>query len=155
MRHLLQARSFLTSRQTMQCGFTLKLLRDMIITCTQMHRTDKYSEQSLIIWAIQLHGWVSINELSGCEFKAELKEILSYKKSVTSIIKFRKKLITLFAEQFQSDLRCKKELLFILKHGMCTCNILLQGLHHKSNVGDFALGISILAASVYQIQLIP
>ena len=33
--HLVRARSFLTFRQTIECGFTLKLIRDMIITCRQ------------------------------------------------------------------------------------------------------------------------
>ena len=32
---LLQVRSFLTFRQTIECGFTLKVVRDMIITGTQ------------------------------------------------------------------------------------------------------------------------
>ena len=30
---------------TTECGFTLKQVRDMIRTYSQMHRTDKYSEQ--------------------------------------------------------------------------------------------------------------
>ena len=33
--HLVRARSFLTFRQTLEFGFTLKLIRDMIITCRQ------------------------------------------------------------------------------------------------------------------------
>ena len=33
--HLIRARRFLTFRQTIECGFTLKLIRDMIITCRQ------------------------------------------------------------------------------------------------------------------------
>ena len=41
-RHLLRARSSLTFRQTIECGFTLKLVRDMIITYSQMSCTDKY-----------------------------------------------------------------------------------------------------------------
>ena len=33
--HLVRARSFLTFRQTLEFGFTLKLIRDMKITCRQ------------------------------------------------------------------------------------------------------------------------
>ena len=35
-----------------ECGFTLKLVRDMIITYSQMHRTDKHSQRSSIIWPV-------------------------------------------------------------------------------------------------------
>ena len=35
---LLPARSSLTFRQTIECGFTLKIVRDMTITYSQMHR---------------------------------------------------------------------------------------------------------------------
>ena len=49
--------------------FTLKCIRDMIITYSQMHRTDKYSQQISIIWPVWLNGWVFIYELSGCRFE--------------------------------------------------------------------------------------
>ena len=45
----LRGRSTLTFRQTIGFGFTLKLIRDMIITYSQMHCTDKNSKHSLII----------------------------------------------------------------------------------------------------------
>ena len=64
-----RAGSFLTFKQTIECGSTLKLVRDMIRTYSQMHRADKYSEHSSIIWTIWLHGWVFVCELSGCEFE--------------------------------------------------------------------------------------
>ena len=67
---LLRARSSLTFRQTIECGFTLKLVRDMIITYSQMHRTDKYSQHSSIIWPVWLNGWVFVYELSGCGFES-------------------------------------------------------------------------------------
>ena len=57
--YLLRARSFLTFRQTIECGFSLKLVRDMIITYSQMHRTDKCSQHSSIKWL-----WVRISLLS-------------------------------------------------------------------------------------------
>ena len=66
---LLQARSSLIFRQTIECEFTLKLVRGMIITYIQMHRTDKYSRHSSIIWPVWLNGWVFVYELSSCGFE--------------------------------------------------------------------------------------
>ena len=43
---LLRAKSSLTFRQMIGCVFALTLLRDMIITHSQMHRTYKYSQHS-------------------------------------------------------------------------------------------------------------
>ena len=40
--------------------FTLKLVRDMIITYKQNHSTDKYSQHSLIIGAVWLNDWVFV-----------------------------------------------------------------------------------------------
>ena len=67
---LLLARSSLAFRQTIECRFTLKLVRDMIITCNQMHRTDQNSQHSSIIWPVWLNGWVFVYELSGCELES-------------------------------------------------------------------------------------
>ena len=41
---------------TIECGFTLKRVRDMTRTYSQMHRTDKYSEHSSIIWPVWPNG---------------------------------------------------------------------------------------------------
>ena len=57
-------------RQTIECGFTLKLVHDMIITYNQMQCTGKYSQQSSIIWPVWLNGWVFVYKLSGCGFKS-------------------------------------------------------------------------------------
>ena len=59
-------------RQTVGYGFTLKLVCDIIITFTQMHRTDKYPQCSSINWPVGLNGvclqtkwlWVRIQLLS-------------------------------------------------------------------------------------------
>ena len=51
-----------------QCGFTLKGVRDMVRTYSQMHRTDKYSQHSSIIWPVWSNGWVFAYELNGCGF---------------------------------------------------------------------------------------
>ena len=42
--------------QTTECGFTLKLGRDMIITYSQMNRADKNSQRSSIICAVWRNG---------------------------------------------------------------------------------------------------
>ena len=49
---LFRARSSLTFRQTIDCKLTLKLASDMIITYSQMPRTDNYSQHRLIIWPV-------------------------------------------------------------------------------------------------------
>ena len=54
---------------TIECGFTLKLVRDMI-TCSQMQRTDKNSWHSSIVWPVQLNGWVFVYKVNGCAFKS-------------------------------------------------------------------------------------
>ena len=46
---LVWAGSSLTFRQTIECRFPLEIIRDMIITYSQMHRTEKLSQYSLII----------------------------------------------------------------------------------------------------------
>ena len=69
IKRLFWARSFLTFRQCKKCGFTLKLVRNIIITYSQMQSTDKYSQHSSIIWPVWLNGWVFIYKLSGCGFK--------------------------------------------------------------------------------------
>ena len=43
------SKEFLDIQATIECGFTLKRVRDMIKTYSQMHRTDKYSQHSSII----------------------------------------------------------------------------------------------------------
>ena len=67
---LLVARNSLTFRQTIECKFPLKLVREMIISCSQMHSTDRYSQHNSIIWPVWLNGWAFVYELSGLEFKS-------------------------------------------------------------------------------------
>ena len=43
-------------RVWIECGFTLKRVRDMIGTYNQMHRTGKYSQHSSAIWPVWLNG---------------------------------------------------------------------------------------------------
>ena len=52
------------------CAFTLKRLRDMIITYSQMSRADKCSQHGATVWPVWLNGWMFVYELCGCEFKS-------------------------------------------------------------------------------------
>ena len=49
------SKEFLDIQATIECRFTLKLVRDMIITYSQMHRTNKCSQHSSIIWPVWLN----------------------------------------------------------------------------------------------------
>ena len=49
---LVPSKEFLDIQATIECGFTLKRVHDMIRTYSQMHRTDKYSQHSSIIWPV-------------------------------------------------------------------------------------------------------
>ena len=48
-----------------------KCVCDMIITYSQMHRTDKFSQHSSSIWSAGLNGWLFIYELNGCRFHSQ------------------------------------------------------------------------------------
>ena len=77
---LLQARSSLTFRQTIECGFTMKLVREKIIRYSQMHHTDKHSQHSSIIWPVWLNAWVFVYKLSGCWFESHCSSSVCFKK---------------------------------------------------------------------------
>ena len=62
------SKDFLDIQATIECGFTLKRLRDMIRTYSQMHRTNKYSQHSSIIWSVSLNVWVFLYEMCGWRF---------------------------------------------------------------------------------------
>ena len=84
---LLQARSSFTFRQTTECRFTLKLVRDMTITCSQMHHTDRNLQYSSVIWLVWLNDWVSAYEQSGCGFESRFCHLNTF--SVSSKAFFR------------------------------------------------------------------
>ena len=52
------------------CRFTLKRVRDITRRYSQMHRSDKYSQFSSIIWSVWPDGWAFVYELSGCGFES-------------------------------------------------------------------------------------
>ena len=47
-----------------------ELVRDMIITYSQMHRTDNYSQHISVVWPVWLNGWVFVYQLTGCGFES-------------------------------------------------------------------------------------
>ena len=51
------SKEFLGIQATIECGFTLKQVPDLIRTYSQIQRTDKYSQHSSIIWSVRLNGW--------------------------------------------------------------------------------------------------
>ena len=42
-------KEFVDIQATRECGFTLKHVRDMTRTCSESHRTDKYTQLSSVI----------------------------------------------------------------------------------------------------------
>ena len=70
------SKDFLDIQVTVECGFTLKLVRDMIKSYNQMHRTDKYSQHCSIMWPVWLNGWVFVYELSGCGFVSRCSHLI-------------------------------------------------------------------------------
>ena len=54
---------------SLQLG-TCKRVRDMTRTYSQMHRTNKYSLLSSIIWPVCLNGWAFVYEVNGCRFES-------------------------------------------------------------------------------------
>ena len=59
---------FLDVQATIECGFTLKCVREMTRTYIQMHRTDKYSQ--ILGRPVWINVWVFVYELSGCGFES-------------------------------------------------------------------------------------
>ena len=49
---LVLIKKFLDIQANRECRFTVKCVRDMTGTYSQMHRTDKYSQHSSMIWPV-------------------------------------------------------------------------------------------------------
>ena len=69
------SKKFLFIQATIECGFTLKRVRDMAETYSPMYRTDYYSQESRVLWSVFLNGWVFVYELSGCGFKSSCSDL--------------------------------------------------------------------------------
>ena len=66
----LLSKEVIINQVSIECGFSLKHVRDTIRTHNKFYLTDKYSEHSSIIWPIWLNDGVLIYELSGCFFES-------------------------------------------------------------------------------------
>ena len=69
------SKEFLDIHTNIECGFTLKHVCNMIRRYSQMHHTDKYSQQSSISWPVWLNGWAFVDELSGCGFESSCSHL--------------------------------------------------------------------------------
>ena len=60
------------TQNNLVCKRTLNHLAKLAkwLSCVAIHRTDKYSQHSSIIWPVWLNGWVFVYKLSGCEFES-------------------------------------------------------------------------------------
>ena len=50
------SKEFLDIQENIEYGFTLNCVRDMTRTSSQIYRTYKYSEHSLILWSVRPNG---------------------------------------------------------------------------------------------------
>ena len=68
-------KDFLDIQATIECGFTLQRVQDIIRTYSHMYRTDKNSQHSSIILPVWPNGWVFFYELSGCGFESSCSHL--------------------------------------------------------------------------------
>ena len=50
----------------------------MVISYSQIHRKDKYPQQSSTIWPVWLHDRVFVYELIGCGFESRCYHLISF-----------------------------------------------------------------------------
>ena len=72
---LVSVKEFLDIPSTIECGLTLKRVRDMIRIYSQMHRADKYPKHKSIICPLSLNGWVFVYKLSDCGFQSRCSHL--------------------------------------------------------------------------------
>ena len=68
--------SSLTLRETIGCGFILKIVRDITRIYSESYSTDKYSKHKSIIRSARLNGWVLVCQLSGCGFTCRWSHLI-------------------------------------------------------------------------------
>ena len=108
------SKEFLDIQTTIECGFTMKRVRDIAKTYSQLHRTDKYSEHSSIIRSVWPNGWVFVYELSGSEFESScshLNHFVTKKENYNlllrrkCLLKVRFKKVWVVKNQFSDDVK--------------------------------------------------
>ena len=68
-------KEFLDIQATLECRLTLKKVRDIIWTYSQMYRFDWNSQQSSIIWPIWLNGSMFVYEVSCSGFESSCSHL--------------------------------------------------------------------------------
>ena len=68
-------KELLDSQANTESEFTLKYIRETIITYSEMHCTSKYLQYSSIIKPVCLNGWLFVYELSGCGFEPRCSQM--------------------------------------------------------------------------------
>ena len=86
--------------------FTLKRVRAIIITYSQMHRTDEYSQHSSIIWPGWLSDWVFVYELSGCGLESHCGHLNAFNVSADIADNFIKLSLVYWAETWHKKIFC-------------------------------------------------
>ena len=69
------SKEFLDIQASIEFGFTLKRLRDMTRTYSQMHCTSKNSGHRSIIWPFRPNGSVFVYELIGSGFESSCSQL--------------------------------------------------------------------------------
>ena len=95
-------KKFLDIQATIECGFTMNRLRDMLRIYSQLQRTDKYSQHRSIDWPVWLNVWVFVYELSDCGIEPRSNQFN---------FRYRASFGQRFLE-FQATIKCK----FTLNH---------------------------------------
>ena len=72
---LVSSKDFPDIRETVEFGFTLNRVHDMIKTYLQTHPRDKYSQQSSIIQPVLLNGLVLFCELNDFGFNSSCSHL--------------------------------------------------------------------------------
>ena len=67
--------TFLDIQAIIECGFTLKRVRDMARTYSQMHHADAYSEHSSNICSVWQNHLVFVYQLSGSGFESSCSHL--------------------------------------------------------------------------------
>ena len=82
-----------------------------------MHRTDKYSEHSSIIWPVWPNGWVFVYELSGSGFESSCSHLKIFQKKKKK--EKKRKIKKLFKMKELSQIFLGKGLLVSIKEQLC------------------------------------
>ena len=95
----------------------------MIITYSQVHRTDKYSQHSSINWSVWLNSWVFVYKLSDCKFEFRCCHLKKLLVCVSTYEVFTTRQIIIFLRNF---LGLSSQKTFIIMKNICLLKISLM-----------------------------